>query len=98
MATTAFVVSSFASLRALAQGALAQGQRPTNYSPYVDLDYSTRVYWGETHLHTSYSPDAGLVCDGLGPDEAFRFARGEAPKLEGAAGAAECRAQGWGTA
>ena len=48
-----------------------------NYSPYVDRRYPTSVYWGETHLHTSISPDAGLVGDGLGPDDAFRLARGE---------------------
>jgi len=47
------------------------------YSPYADLGYPTGVWWGETHLHTSFSPDAGLVGDHLSPDEAFRFARGE---------------------
>lgn len=47
------------------------------YSPYVDLRYPTHIYWGETHLHTAYSPDAGLVGTRLDPDEAFRFARGE---------------------
>jgi hypothetical protein len=47
------------------------------YSPYANLDYPTRVWWGETHLHTSFSPDAGLVGDHLSPDEAFRFAGGE---------------------
>src|SRR5262245_39373345 len=48
-----------------------------NYSPYADRLHPTRVYWGEQHLHTSYSSDAGLVGDRLGPDDAFRFARGE---------------------
>jgi hypothetical protein len=52
-------------------------QRPKNYSPYVDRTYPTRVYWGDQHLHTSFSSDAGLVGDRLGPDDAFRFARGE---------------------
>jgi len=23
------------------------------YSPYIDRGYPTRVYWGDTHLHTS---------------------------------------------
>src|SRR6476660_1452127 len=58
----------------------AERQKPLNepnYSPYVDWGYPVRVYWGETHLHTSISPDAGLVGDQLGPEEAFRLARGE---------------------
>jgi hypothetical protein len=43
--------------------ATAQQQGTKNYSPYVDLAYPAHVYWGETHLHTSYSPNAGLVDD-----------------------------------
>ena len=26
-----------------------------DYSPYVERSYATDVYWGDTHLHTSYS-------------------------------------------
>jgi hypothetical protein len=53
-----------------------------NYSPYVertaaDADFAEGVYWGDTHLHTSYSTDAGMMGNTLGPEEAFRFARGE---------------------
>ena len=47
------------------------------YSPFVNTDHPDRVYWGETHLHTSYSYDAGLVGCTLGPADAYRFARGE---------------------
>ncbi len=54
-----------------------QQPAPKAYSPYADLSYPTNAWWGETHLHTSFSPDAGLVGDHLSPDEAFRFARGE---------------------
>jgi hypothetical protein len=35
------------------------------------------VLWGDTHLHTSLSLDARAFGTTLGPDEAFRFARGE---------------------
>ena len=48
-----------------------------HYSPYLDQSYPNRVFWGDTHLHTSYSTDAGMIGNSLGPDEAFRFARGE---------------------
>ncbi|HXV63914.1 MAG TPA: DUF3604 domain-containing protein [Vicinamibacteria bacterium] len=47
------------------------------YSPYLDHGYPQRVFWGDTHVHTSYSTDAGMVGNRLGPDEAYRFARGE---------------------
>ena len=48
-----------------------------DYSPYVDRNIPTRVFWGDTHHHTSNSPDAGLVGNTPGPDMAYRFARGE---------------------
>jgi hypothetical protein len=47
------------------------------YSPFVGQGFPNRVFWGETHLHTSYSWDAGLVGNTLGPDEAYRFAKGQ---------------------
>jgi hypothetical protein len=52
------------------------------YSPYVerttaDSNLAEGVYWGDTHLHTSYSTDAGMMGNKLGPEEAYRFARGE---------------------
>ncbi len=47
------------------------------YSPYATGSAATRVFWGDTHLHTSYSMDAGAFGNRLGLDEAYRFARGE---------------------
>ena len=36
-----------------------------------------QVFWGETHLHTSYSPDAFLMRNSTAdPDTAYRFAKG----------------------
>ena len=52
-------------------------QKEPVYSPYVGQSHPDRVYWGDSHLHTSYSWDAGLVGNTLGPDEAYRFAKGE---------------------
>ena len=47
------------------------------YSPYAQRNFPSRVYWGETHLHTGLSLDAGLFGNILGPEDAYRFARGE---------------------
>jgi hypothetical protein len=47
------------------------------YSPYAQRSFPSQVYWGETHLHTGYSLDAGLFGNTLTPDDAYRFARGE---------------------
>src|SRR5512137_1024364 len=51
---------------------MAKGAKP--YSPYPEQNFPNRVFFGDTHLHTSYSTDAGLVGNTLGPDEAYRFA------------------------
>jgi hypothetical protein len=48
-----------------------------HYSPYPAQTFPNRVYFGDTHLHTSYSADGGMVGNTLGPDEAYRFAKGE---------------------
>ena len=48
-----------------------------SYSPNVDRSYPMRVFWGDTHLHTSQSLDAVMFGTRLGPEEAYRFARGE---------------------
>lgn len=47
-------------------------------SPYVGQSYPTTVYWGGTHLHTSHSVDAYSFGDRISPEDAYRFARGEA--------------------
>ena len=68
-------------------GAFGQDQIPTRdgvehrfespqFSPYAGRNYPTKVLWGDTHLHTAVSVDAGTMCR-LGQEDAFRFARGE---------------------
>ena len=52
------------------------------YSPFVERtvrnsDFAEGVYWGDTHLHTRYSSDSGMIGNRLGPDDAHRFAKGE---------------------
>jgi len=47
------------------------------YSPYAQRRFPSRPMWGDTHLHTGLSVDAGLFGARLGLDDAYRFARGE---------------------
>ena len=47
------------------------------YSPYANRSFPSQVYWGETHVHTGISLDAGLFGNTTGPDTAYRLARGE---------------------
>jgi len=56
---------------------IKEGLKPPGYSPYGGRSFPTRVYWGDTHLHTSNSLDARAAGVKLGPEEAFRFARGD---------------------
>jgi hypothetical protein len=49
-------------------------QRP--YSPYVGANLPTRPYFGDTHLHTSFSMDAGAFGARLTPRDAYVFAKG----------------------
>src|SRR6266496_428988 len=79
------LVSGLACGLALAAG--AQEEKPTtesvqaitkkHFSPYAGREYPTRVFWGDTHLHTAISVDAGAAGCKLGPEDAYRFARGE---------------------
>lgn len=48
-----------------------------SYSPYAGRNFPTRPFFGDTHLHTSYSMDAGAFGARLSPRDAYRFARGE---------------------
>jgi hypothetical protein len=47
------------------------------YSPYAKRSFPNKVLWGETHLHTGISLDAGLFGNTLMPVDAYRLARGE---------------------
>jgi hypothetical protein len=47
------------------------------YSTYAKRGIPERPLWGDSHLHTSLSMDAGLFGNRLSPREAYRFARGE---------------------
>ncbi len=47
-----------------------------SFSPYANRTFPTRPLWGDQHIHTGWSFDAGFV-NALSPEDALRFARGE---------------------
>jgi hypothetical protein len=47
------------------------------YSPYAKRTFPERPLWGEHHLHTSLSLDAGGFGNKVGLRDAYRLARGE---------------------
>jgi hypothetical protein len=69
VATSAQIVPSKESLSKLYPGEA--------YSPYAERRFPSRPLWGDTHLHTGLSVDAGLFGARLGLADAYRFARGE---------------------
>lgn len=58
------------------QGAPAEGL----YLPDPNRKYPERVLWGDQHLHTGWSVDAGVAGATLTPEDAVRFVRGETVK------------------
>ena len=48
-----------------------------SYSPYARRGFPERPLWGDSHLHTVLSMDAGAFGNRLSPSVAYRFARGE---------------------
>lgn len=50
--------------------ALAKAFPKASYSPYAGRDYPTRPYFGDTHLHTGFSMDAGAFGARLTPRDA----------------------------
>jgi hypothetical protein len=75
VALAAIATAAAAQDHAVEEGDVTIGAR--EYSPYLHQSYPDNVYFGDTHLHTSYSTDAGMVGNRLDPDDALRFAKGE---------------------
>ena len=76
--------------------ALVKGHYPgKGYSPYAQRNFPSNVYWGDTHLHTGLSLDAGLFGNILGHEDAYRFARGEEVTASGGVKARLSRPLDW---
>ncbi len=59
------------------EGDISKSVNEKSYSPYAGRNFPATVYWGDTHLHTDISMDAGAFGNRLGLEEAYRFAKGE---------------------
>lgn len=71
-------LSSAALVLTVVAPAVVAGEGQDSYSP-LDEPYPRQVFWGDTHLHTTFSADANAVGNvALTPEDAYRFARGEA--------------------
>jgi hypothetical protein len=56
---------------------LSEKYKGKSYSPYAKREFPNEVLWGDSHLHTGFSFDAGTAGAILLPEDAYRFARGE---------------------
>ena len=56
---------------------LGGAARTQPYSPYAQRNFPNLPLWGDTHLHTAISFDAGAFGARLLPPDAYRFAKGE---------------------
>ncbi|WP_237064463.1 DUF3604 domain-containing protein [Microbulbifer zhoushanensis] len=74
---TCFIAMTIAAWSHAQDAPPASPNPDTKYSPYPEQNFPNRVFFGDTHLHTSYSTDAGMFGNTLGPDAAYRFAKGE---------------------
>lgn len=46
------------------------------YSPYAQRSFPSQVFWGDTHIHTGLSMDAGLFGNTTDLETMLKFARG----------------------
>ena len=54
--------------------------KEAGYSPYAGRRYPERPLFGDQHVHTGWSGDAGMSGATLNPEDAVHFARGEEVK------------------
>ena len=63
-----------------AVAAVSASAKPSSdglYLPDPNRKYPERVLWGDQHVHTGWSFDAGIAGATLTPEDAVRFGRGE---------------------
>jgi len=78
--TLAFSQSAFSSGGGIVtddESSLYAPAKKETYSPYAHRNFPDMPLWGDTHLHTAVSFDAGAFGATLLPPDAYRFAKGE---------------------
>ncbi len=60
-----------------AEKVLSSAYTGKSFSPYAGRQTALMPLWGDSHLHTDISMDAGAFGNRLGLDEAYKFARGD---------------------
>lgn len=74
---TVAIQMGLASSIVIADSSANKSPAEQSYSPYASSTMPINVYWGDSHLHTGLSLDAGLFGNTVGLDEAYRLAKGE---------------------
>ena len=75
--TPAQTVKQEAKQEAVTKPAAVVVEKKAVVSPLLNPSNPNRVFFGDTHLHTSYSPDAFLMANQTAdPDTAYRYAKG----------------------
>lgn len=59
----------------LVPAAVRAAEQP--FSPYADREFPAQLLFGETHVHSALSADAGGGGATLMPRDVYRFARGD---------------------
>ena len=72
-----FAFAGVLAVETLAKDLVSSKEIKLVYSPNVERTYPSEVFWGDTHVHSGMSMDAGAFGARLTPADAYRFARGE---------------------
>ncbi|MBE9537505.1 MAG: DUF3604 domain-containing protein, partial [Proteobacteria bacterium] len=76
LASTLFTLPGNAQVAMATKDQVSRVLATPQFSPYAGRSFPTKVLFGDSHLHTAVSVDAGTM-NRVGQEDAYRFARGE---------------------